>query len=45
MIPESLLRQSSSLADNAQTDGYMGINGDGDVVEAHTWMCVCTMNG
>ncbi|XP_057550689.1 protein ENHANCED DISEASE RESISTANCE 2 [Amaranthus tricolor] len=42
---ESLLRQSSSLADNAQTDGYMGINGDGDVVEAHTWKCVCTMNG
>ncbi|CAO2822540.1 unnamed protein product [Amaranthus hypochondriacus] len=42
---ESLLRQPSSLADNAQTDGYMGVDGDCDAVEAHTWKCVCTMNG
>lgn len=42
---EPLLRQSSSLADNARTDGYMGVDGDADAIEAHTWKCVCSMNG
>lgn len=42
---EPLLRQSSSLAENARTDGYMGFDGDADAIEAHTWKCVCTMNG
>ncbi|XP_021741885.1 protein ENHANCED DISEASE RESISTANCE 2-like [Chenopodium quinoa] len=42
---EPLLRQSSSLAENAQTDGYMGVDGDADAIEAHTWKCMCTMNG
>ncbi|XP_021850565.1 protein ENHANCED DISEASE RESISTANCE 2 isoform X2 [Spinacia oleracea] len=44
-LTEPLLRQSSSLADNAHTDGYMGVDGDTDAIEAHTWKCVCTMNG
>ncbi|KMT03585.1 hypothetical protein BVRB_8g192590 isoform B [Beta vulgaris subsp. vulgaris] len=42
---EPLSRQSSSLADSARTDGYLGVDGDADAIEAHTWKCVCTMNG
>ncbi|KAL9223925.1 hypothetical protein vseg_000010 [Gypsophila vaccaria] len=43
--PESLLRQSSALLDNVTTDGYLGADDDADAIEAHTWKCVCTMNG
>ncbi|KAK9698017.1 hypothetical protein RND81_08G077000 [Saponaria officinalis] len=43
--PETLLRQSSALLDNVTTDGFLGADGDGDAIEAHTWKCVCTMNG
>ncbi|XP_074281233.1 protein ENHANCED DISEASE RESISTANCE 2-like isoform X1 [Silene latifolia] len=43
--PEPLLRQSSALLDNVTTDGFLGADGDADAIEAHTWKCVCTMNG
>ncbi|XP_074281235.1 protein ENHANCED DISEASE RESISTANCE 2 isoform X3 [Silene latifolia] len=26
-------------------DGFLGADGDADAIEAHTWKCVCTMNG
>lgn len=42
--PESLLRKSSNLGRTAGLDGYLH-GDDGDVVEAHEWKCVRTVNG
>ncbi|XP_059635352.1 protein ENHANCED DISEASE RESISTANCE 2-like isoform X2 [Cornus florida] len=42
--PETLIRQSSGLSANVRTDGYF--EGDSeDVIDAHEWKCVCTING
>ncbi|PON44328.1 START-like domain containing protein [Trema orientale] len=42
--PETLLRQSSSLAATVRSDGYFDKD-VGDVIEAHEWKCVRTING
>lgn len=42
--PETLLRQSSSLAANVGSDGYFD-NDVSDAIEAHEWKCVRTVNG
>lgn len=42
--PETLLRQSSSLAADVRADGYFERDG-GDVIEAQKWKCVRTVNG
>ncbi|KAG6628121.1 protein ENHANCED DISEASE RESISTANCE 2-like isoform X1 [Carya illinoinensis] len=42
--PETLLRQSSDLGSSVRPDQY-GERDSGDVVEAHEWKCVRTING
>lgn len=42
--PESLLRKSSDLGRTVGLDGYLHGDG-GDVIEAHEWKCVRTVNG
>ncbi|XP_058180804.1 protein ENHANCED DISEASE RESISTANCE 2 isoform X1 [Rhododendron vialii] len=42
--PESLLRKSSNLGRTVGLDGYLHGDG-GDVIEAHEWKCVRTVNG
>ncbi|PSS13919.1 Protein ENHANCED DISEASE RESISTANCE like [Actinidia chinensis var. chinensis] len=42
--PEILLRKSSNLGKNIGSDGYFQ-GDDGDVIEAHQWKCVQTVNG
>ncbi|KAM6553198.1 hypothetical protein CsatB_013960 [Cannabis sativa] len=42
--PDALLRQSSHLAASAGTDGFFDRE-VGDVIEAHEWKCVRTVNG
>ncbi|XP_024028323.1 protein ENHANCED DISEASE RESISTANCE 2 isoform X2 [Morus notabilis] len=42
--PETLLRQSSSLAADVRSDGYFERD-VGDVIEAQKWKCVRTVNG
>ncbi|XP_047307749.1 protein ENHANCED DISEASE RESISTANCE 2-like isoform X2 [Impatiens glandulifera] len=42
--PESLLHQSTNLANKGGSTDFGG-NGSGDVIEAHEWKCVRTVNG
>ncbi|OIS97178.1 PREDICTED: protein ENHANCED DISEASE RESISTANCE 2-like [Nicotiana attenuata] len=42
--PENLLRQASSLGANGESDVYFEADG-GDVIEAHEWKCVRTLDG
>ncbi|KAK3033197.1 hypothetical protein RJ639_036989 [Escallonia herrerae] len=42
--PEALLRRSSSLGANFASNGYFEADA-GDVIEAHEWKCVRTING
>ncbi|KAM1263381.1 hypothetical protein ACFX13_029053 [Malus domestica] len=42
--PEMLLRQSSSLGGDVNTEGYFRTD-FGDAVEAYVWKCVRTVNG
>ncbi|XAR50738.1 hypothetical protein NMG60_11005152 [Bertholletia excelsa] len=42
--PESLLRKSSNLATHDGSRGYFG-GDDRDVIEAHEWKCIHTVNG
>ncbi|KZV22562.1 protein ENHANCED DISEASE RESISTANCE 2 [Dorcoceras hygrometricum] len=42
--PEMLLRKTSNLGSHGRLDAYFDADG-GDVVEAHEWKCVRTING
>lgn len=42
--PEMLLRKASSIDGNS-VNRYFDADGNGDVVEAHEWKCVRTVNG
>ncbi|CAI9097478.1 OLC1v1033911C1 [Oldenlandia corymbosa var. corymbosa] len=42
--PEELLRQTSSLNGSGRSDMFFDADG-GDVIEAHEWKCVRTING
>lgn len=42
--PEMLLRKASGLGADSGLDTYFDADG-GDVVEAHEWRCVRTING
>ncbi|ESQ44512.1 hypothetical protein EUTSA_v10003438mg [Eutrema salsugineum] len=43
--PETLLRQSSTLVNDARGDGFYEGGDNGDAIEAHEWKCVRTING
>ncbi|CAH2079486.1 unnamed protein product [Thlaspi arvense] len=43
--PETLLRQSSTLFNDARSDGFYEGGDNGDAIEAHQWKCVRTING